>query len=152
MSTPIKWEAAWVDRGSALSTELNALAADARTAAGAETDNSVNLDQWGKLELTLAALSGAPASGAYVEIYMITAPNGGGVYEDGSDSVDPGAHKLLDRIPVRASALAQRLTSRIFRLEPAKTKFLLAWKPGNAQALAATANKLVLYSSNDEVQ
>lgn len=151
MPNAIKYEAAWVDRGNVLSTELNALAADARTAAGTELANQTNLDQYGKLELVLAAMSGAPASGAYVDIHMIQAPDGT-TYEDGSNSVDPGAHNFLGRIPVRASALAQRLTSRAFRLYPGKTKFLLSWKPGNVQALAATGNTLKLFSTNDELQ
>ena len=81
----------------------------------------------------------------------MTAP-GGTNYADGSDTVDPGAHRLLCRIPVRPTAGAQRLESAIFRLEPAKTKYLFLWKPGNAQALAGSGSTLVLYSNNEEAQ
>jgi hypothetical protein len=44
MANAIKWEAAPTSRGNVLSTELNSLANDARTDAGTEVDNSVNLE------------------------------------------------------------------------------------------------------------
>ena len=60
MPSAIKWEQPWVSRGTVLGAQLDGLLANARSAAGTELDNSVNLDQWGKFELVLAAMSGAP--------------------------------------------------------------------------------------------
>jgi hypothetical protein len=148
MANAIKFEAAWNDRSTVLGTELNSLANDARSAVGTEVANQTNLDQFGKLELTLD-LASAASAGAYVLIHMVTAPDGTN-YEDGSNSVDPGAHNVVATIPVRATADAQRLTSNIFPLQPAKTKFLLTNKTG--QAFPASGSVLKLYTTNDEVQ
>ena len=141
----IKW-AGWTSRGAVLGAELNALANSGRSAAGTEVNNATNKDRWGKLELA-ATFGTAPSAGGYVEIYAVTAPDGTN-YEDGSNSVDPGAHKLIDRIPVRAVTTAQRLTGRTMPLEPAKTKFLLT--NGSGQAFPASGSTLTLYTTNEE--
>lgn len=140
----IKW-AAYTDRGNVLTTELNALANAGRSAAGTEIDNATNKDRWGKFELNVT-FGTAPSAGGYVEIYAVTAPDGTN-YEDGSNTVDPGTHKLIDRIPVRAVTTAQRLTGRQFPLEPAKTKFLLLNASG--QAFPASGSTLKLYTTNE---
>jgi hypothetical protein len=142
----VKW-AGWTSRSTVLTTELNALANDGRSAAGTEIDNGTNKDRWGKLEMSVT-FGTAPSAGGYVELYAVTAP-GGTNYDDGSDSVDPGAHKLIDRIPVRATTNAQRLTGRVIPLEPAKTKFLLLNKSG--QAFPATGSTVTLYTTNEDV-
>ena len=141
-----KW-AANTSRGNVLSTELNSLANAGRSAAGTEINNSTNLDVFGRLELQVT-FGTAPSAGGYVEIYMVTAPNGTN-YEDGSDSVDPGTHKLVDRIPVRAVTAAQRLTGRRIPLLPGKTKFLLY--NGSGQAFPASGSTLALYTTNKTV-
>jgi hypothetical protein len=141
-----KW-AAYTSRGNVLSTELNALASAGRSAAGTEVDNGVNLDMYGVLELQVT-FGTAPSAGGYVEIYMVTAPDGTN-YEDGSNTVDPGAHKLVDRIPVRAVTTAQRLTGRMIPLLPEKTKFLLY--NGSGQAFPASGSTLTLYTTNRTV-
>ena len=110
-------------------------------------DNATNLDRWGKLELNVT-FGTAPVAGGYVEIYVVTAPDGTN-YEDGSNTVDPGAHKLVDRIPVRAVTTAQRLTGRMIQLEPAKTKFMLL--NGSGQAFPASGSTLTLYTANRTV-
>lgn len=148
MPSAIKWEATWVDRGTVLGTELNSLANDARTNAGTELANQTNLDRFGKVELTVT-FGSAPSAGARVEIYMVTAPDGSN-YEDGSSSVDPGAHTLVASIPVRATTAAQRLASRLFDLEPVKTKFILLNKTG--QAFPSSGSVLKLFSTNEETQ
>lgn len=140
----IKWSG-YTDRASVLTTELNALANAGRSAAGKEIDNATNKDRWGKLELSVT-FGTAPSAGGYVEIYAITAPDGTN-YEDGSNTVDPGTHKLIDRLPVRAVTTAQRLTGRLFPLEPAKTKFLLV--NGSGQAFPASGSALKLYTVNE---
>ena len=141
-----KW-AAYTSRGSVLSTELNALASAGRSAAGTEVDNGANLDMFGALELQVT-FGTAPSAGGYVEIYMVTAPDGTN-YEDGSGTVDPGTHKLIDRIPVRAVTTPQRLTGRMIPLLPEKTKFLLY--NGSGQAFPASGSTLTLYTTNRTV-
>ena len=141
-----KW-AAYTSRGNVLSTELNALANAGRSAAGTEIDNGANLDMFGVLELS-ATFGTAPSAGGYVEIYMVTATDGTN-YEDGSNTVDPGTHKLIDRIPVRAVTTAQRLSGRLIPLLPEKTKFLLY--NGSGQAFPASGSTLTLYTTNRTV-
>ena len=141
-----KW-AAYTSRGNVLSTELNSLASAGRSAAGTEVDNGANLDMFGVLELSVT-FGTAPSAGGYVEIYMVTAPDGTN-YEDGSNSVDPGTHKLIDRLPVRAVTTAQRLTGRMIPLLPEKTKFLLY--NGSGQSFPASGSTLTLYTTNRTV-
>ena len=141
-----KW-AAYTSRGNVLSTELNALANAGRSAAGTEVDNGTNLDMYGVLELQVT-FGTAPSAGGYVEIYMVTAPDGTN-YEDGSNTVDPGTHKLIDRIPVRAVTTAQRLSGRLIPLLPEKMKFLLY--NGSGQAFPASGSTLKLYTTNRTV-
>ena len=140
----IKW-VGYTDRSTVLTTELNSLANAGRSAAGTEINNATNLDRWGKFELAVT-FGTAPSAGGYIEIYAVTAPDGTN-YEDGSNTVDPGTHKLIDRIPVRAVTTAQRLTGRQFPLEPAKTKFLLL--NGSGQAFPASGSTLKLYTTNE---
>ena len=141
-----KW-AAYTSRGSVLSTELKALAPGGRSTAGAEVDNGVNLDMFGVLELSVTFGTDSSAGG-YVEIYMVTAPDGTN-YEDGSNTVDPGTHKFIDRVPVRAVTTAQRLSGRLIPLLPEKTKFLIY--NGSGQAFPASGSTLTLYTTNRTV-
>ena len=141
-----KWDS-FTSRGTVLSTELNALANNGRSAAGAEIDNSASKDMYGQLELQVT-FGTAPTAGGFVEIYMVNALDGTN-YEDGSNTVDPGAHKLVDRIPVRAVTTAQRLNGRLIPLEPAKTRFLLL--NGSGQAFPASGSTLTLYTVNRTV-
>lgn len=141
-----KW-AAYTSRGNVLSTELNALASAGRSAAGTEVDNGANLDMFGVLELSVT-FGTAPVAGGFIEIYMVTAPDGTN-YEDGSNTVDPGTHKLIDRIPVRAVTTAQRLSGRLIPLLPEKTKFILV--NGSGQAFPASGSTLILYTTNRTV-
>ena len=140
------WEAAWVSEGNVLTTELNALAAGSRTNAGTEIRNDVNFDQIGKLEINVTFAS-APAAGDYLDIHMVQAPDGTN-YEDGSSTVDPGPHTLKASVQVRAVATAQRLMTRIFQLEPGKTKFILVNRNAT-QAFPATGSTVELFSTND---
>lgn len=148
MANKILWDDKYTSRGTVLTTELNALGNGNRTNAGTEINNGTNLDQYGKLELLVDFVS-APTAGAFVNIYTVTAPDDTN-YEDGSSSVDPGSHRLVATIQVRADTAAQRLTSRPFPLEPSKTKFILENKTG--QAFPASGSTLTLYTANDEVQ
>jgi hypothetical protein len=148
MPSPVKWESAYADRGSALTTELNSLANDARSDAGSELANHTNLDQYAKAELT-TTFGSAPSAGGYVALYAVVASDGTN-YEDGSSSADPGNHRWLCNIPVRATTSAQRIASPLFPLEPAKTKFLLLNKTG--QTMASSGSVLKVFTTNDEAQ
>ena len=131
-----------------LSTELNALANGSRTAGGTVVDNSVNLDKYGFLELSVDFVS-APSAGAYCNIYMVMAL-GGTTYADGSASVDPGVDTWIIGIPILASTAAQNKQVGPILLPPAKVKFILENATG--QAFPASGSTLKLYTSNDEVQ
>jgi hypothetical protein len=139
-----KWASGWTSRGTVLTTELNSLAASSRTNAGTEISNQTNLDRYGVLELQVT-FGSAPSSGGYLELYMVTAPDGTN-YEDGSSSNDPGGHTLAAIIPVRATTSAQRLLSAVFGLEPAKTKFILSNQ--TSQAFPASGSTVTLYTAN----
>lgn len=148
MPNAILWQAVWNSRGNVLSTELNSLAAGSRTNAGTAVANQTNLDQYGKLEINVT-FGTAPTAGGVLTLYMITAPDGTN-YDDGSSSVDPGDHRVLLAVPVRATTSAQILMTPVFRLEPATTKFLLT--NDTDQAFPASGSTVELFTANDEVQ
>jgi hypothetical protein len=148
MANAIKWEAAWVDRGSVLSTELDALADGASSAAGAEYGSQTNLDQVGVLELNVDFVA-APDAGGYVSVYMLQALDGT-TYEDGSASVLPSAAALVATIDVLASTAAQKRRSGLITLLPGKTKFLLVNTTG--EAFPSSGSTLKLFTTNDEIQ
>lgn len=148
MANAIQWQAAPTSRGTVLTTEMNALAAAARTNSGTEIDNSVNLDMYGWLELSVT-FGTAPAASGFVSIYIVRAL-GGTNYEDGSSTVDPGGHTWVASIPVRAVNTIQRLMVGPIQLPPSKIEFIVA---NNAsQAFSASGHTLTLYTDNAEVQ
>jgi len=148
MANAIKWEAGWTSRSTVLTTQLNSLANGAYSAAGTEIDNSSNLDQYGKLEISLASLS--PSGAAYVQVHMITAP-GGTSYEDAPASTNLCGHTIVASIPLDSTASsAKRVMSGVFQMQPAKTKFVFYNSAG--VALASSGNTVTLYTANDEIQ
>lgn len=148
MANVIKWEAAWSSVGSVASSELNSLAIGSYTTACTEYDNSTALNQYGKLEVVLGQLS--PTAGAYVEIHMLTAPDGTN-YEQWPLAAGPSTHTVVSVIPINTSASSTKLvTSPVFYLQPAKTKFCIY--NGTGVAFSSGGNALKLYVSNDELQ
>lgn len=146
----IQWEAS-VSEGNVLSTELNSLAAAARTNAGTEFDNtpgSGNNASRGRLRLAVDFAS-APAAGGYVAVYRVDALDGTN-YPDGSSSVDPGAHAWVCNIPVRADTAAQVLDSPEIPLGPWKQKFILENK--TSQPFPASGSTLALWTYREEVE
>jgi len=148
MANAIQWQSAPTSRGNVLSTELNSLADAARTDAGTEIDNSVNLDTYGCLEMNVT-FGTAPGAGGYVALYIVTAPDGTN-YSDGSSTVDPGADTLVLSIPVRAVTTAQRKITKWFPLPPCKLKFILRNESG--QAFPASGSTVELFADNFELQ
>lgn len=143
----IQWETAEAV-GNVLSTELNSLSNGSRTNAGTEYDNSTSKKTHAWVEFA-CTWGSAPAAGGYVQVHLVRAPDGTN-YEDGSSSVDPGAHTVVVVIPVRATTSAQRLVSRPFRLPPFKVKPILY--NGSGQAMPASGSTLKLHTSRLEVE
>lgn len=143
MASTFKWAAGWTSRSTVLTTELNSLAAAGVSVAGTEIDNSTNLDVWGQLKLSVT-FGSAPTAGGYVNLYMVTAPDGTN-YED-SGTVTP-IHRLVASLPVRAVNTAQILNSKPIILEPGKTKFYL--ENVTSQAFPASASTVTLYTANE---
>lgn len=143
MATTFTW-VAWTSEGNVLSTELNSLAAAARTNAGTEVANQTNLDTYGKVEINVT-FGSSPTAGGYLNLYMLTAPDGTN-YDSGSSSVDPGGHTLIASLVVQASTSAQRLMSPVFALQPSPTKFILENK--TSQAFPASGSTVELFSTN----
>jgi hypothetical protein len=146
-----KW-ATLADRGNVLvssaAPDLYGLANGSRTNAGNEINNASNLEEYGWLELNVT-FGSSPTAGGYVAIYMVTAPDGTN-YEDGSSTVDPGAHTWVCNIPVRASTSAQRLRSPMILLQPFKTKFIALNSTGVAFP-STTAATIKLWTSYETV-
>ena len=150
MPNKILWDNAPVSRGNVLTTELNAVPLTGSSATGSEYDNSVNLDQYGACDVTLASLA-APAGG-YIQLFMVQSLDGTN-YEEGIGSgsnVYPGTHMLAATVNITSGSSAKRAMSPWFRLPPNKVKFALY--NGVGVATAASGNTVSLWTSNDEVQ
>lgn len=148
MANAIKWESS-PSSSTVLSTELNALANNARSAVGTEYDNATNLNQFGFAELDLTFAVAPSDAAPYVILSMVPAADGTN-YADGSATVDPGETRKVAVIPVRAVDTAQKIVTERFELPPFKCKFLLENQSG--QALGASGHTVKLYPTNLEVQ
>ena len=148
MANKILWDAAIVSRGEVV--DFDDLANNARTNAGAEIDNSVNLDQYGYLKITADFISAPDDVYPTLDIYMVKALDGTN-YEDGSSSVTPSSQSFIASVPVLKVATAQ-IPGVVgpFLLPPCKIKFIVENQTG--QVPAATGNSLALFTCNDEVQ
>lgn len=150
MASAIKWEAAWVDRSTVLTTELNALANNGICAAGTGYDNTSNLDQYAALELSVDFVS-APTSGGYVNIFLVESLDGTNYSDATTTAGDAGIMRFIGAIPLAAVTAAQRIASPFtFMLRPGKAKFVLENKSG--QAFPASGSTLKLFTTNDEAQ
>jgi hypothetical protein len=148
MANKILWDAGVSTKGAVV--DFNSTNNDARTNAGTEVDNSVNLDQYGFLKID-ADFGSAPSDGyPTLDIYLMKALDGTN-YEDGSSSVVPSGQSFLASVPVRKVDTAQ-IPGLIgpFLLPPCKIKFIVENQTG--QATGASGNTLTLYTANDEVQ
>src|SRR4030067_587328 len=119
------WDAPATSRGNVLSTELNNLAAAAFSAAGTEVDNSINLDQYGWLELDYD-LAANPAVGGYMSLFLLKALDGTNYEGVGDGTNGPGGHSLMAVIPIQFTAdhAAHISMSPMFRLPPCQINFL----------------------------
>jgi hypothetical protein len=144
----VKWSAAPASRGTVLTTELNALANAAYSAAGPAYDNTSNLDQWFWFDFT-AGGTATPTAGANLQIFAVPSLDGTN-YADAASSTQVGFHQLVATISIKTGAGTKRdMTLYPVQLPPGKFKFVL--KNGTGVALAATGNTLTLYSANEQV-
>jgi hypothetical protein len=148
MAAPVKWSAAPTNQSTVLTTELNALANGAFTAAGPAYDNTTKLDMWAWVEF-VAGGSITPTTGAYVAIYMVNSP-GGTNFDDAASSTNVATHQIVAVMALQASAHTVRaINSSPFPLPPGKVKFVL--KNGSGVALSATSNTLTLYTADQAI-
>lgn len=143
-----KWNATWTSRGTVLTTELNTLAAAAWSAQGPSFDNTTNLDQFGVVYIVLGALSGAPAAGGTLSLYL--APSADGTNYDVAGSTtngiphqsQPGLILTIDSV----NGNARNLVSGLFQLPTGKFKMQLL--NSLSVNLAASGNTVTLYTTN----
>lgn len=108
----------------AMSTELNSLAATTGKAISAAIDNSSNLDLFDDLELTVTFAT-APTAGTLVEVYLVTSIDGGTTYSDGSTTVLPQSSLFVGGFAVRAVTTIQRMHIRGVALPPGLFKYVV---------------------------
>lgn len=143
----VKW-GALTSRGTVLSTEMNALANAGFSALGTAFDNTVNLDRWGWVELTLASLT--PVAGACIYVFMSPSIDGGTDYDDGPAATNPGSHLLVGVLSIKTGVAAKKVISLApFAIPPGLVKFSVKNQAG--VALGATGNVLALFTSNEVV-
>jgi hypothetical protein len=144
MATSFKWVGP-TDRGTVLTTELNALGIGAFSAVGPAYDNTTNLDEWGAIDIVLASLT--PTTGAYLQIFLVVSLDGT-TYEDAPSATQPGSHQLVATVSLNVSTSAKRVCTIWFRLPPNKFKFVL--KNASGVALGATLNTCTLKTANEQ--
>jgi hypothetical protein len=122
----------------AMSTELNALAATTGKAVSAALDNSGDLDLFDNLELSVTFAS-APTVGTVIEVYLLPSVDGTN-YPDGSSTVEPQSSLFVGGFAVRAVNTAQVLVLRGIALPPGLFKYLI--RNTTNQAFPATGSTL----------
>ena len=144
----IKWEAAWVSRGTVLTTELNSLASGAFSALGPAYDNTTNLDQMAAIDFVLATFdpTTVPPSLALFMAQSLDGTN----YEDAPSATNVGSHMRVLSLNVLDTSSAKRIITPRFWIPPGKVKFALYQLCG--VAFNASGSTGTLYTTNDEVQ
>ena len=122
-----------------MSTELNALAASTGKAISPAIDNSVNLDLFDDLELSVDFVT-APTAGTVIEVYLLPSLDGGSTYADGSSTVVPQGSLFVAGFAVRNDTAAQRMVLRGVALPPGWFKYLV--QNLTNQAFPATGSTL----------
>lgn len=118
---------------SALTTDLNALANNALSAASAAIDNTA--DRYDAIDVEIALASLTPTGSPVVNVWIAYSTDGTN-YDDGSVS----EMQLLAVLPLSTSASAKRVSRGPFLLRPLKFKLYAENKAG--PALAASGNVL----------
>ena len=132
---------------SLLTTELNALADNAASAASSAIANQTNLDTYADIELVLAALS--PAAPNYITLYILEAIDGTNYPSATAAVLRNQPSQILCTFPLDTTAgTAQRIVVRNVLLPPGSFKVVLDNHAG--VALGATLNtvKMITYNTN----
>jgi hypothetical protein len=120
--------------------QLNALASQAMTTAGATYANATNLDLYCDLEVFLDTFS--PSGGAYVSIYILAAIDGTNFPGQSAADLRLTSTQLFCTIPIGTTAsTTQRVAVRNLLLPPQPVQFRLDNQTG--VALASTNNSFV---------
>lgn len=148
MSQVEKWTVA-TSRGAVLTTELDALSSGAYSDDGPEYDNTVNLDMWGILELSIT-FGSAPGDYDPVDFYTNTDYAGSGIYDTPvSSSTRANPEYSMGSVAVNNTTSAQIWKTRPFRMSPSKMKFMCY--NGTAQNFPASGTTVTLYTFNRQV-
>lgn len=107
-----------------MSTELNSLAATTGKAISSAIDNSLDLDLFDDLELSVDFVS-APTAGTIIEVYLLPSIDTGTTYPDGSTSILPQSSLYVGGFAVRATTSAQVMVLRGIALPPGSFKYLI---------------------------
>jgi hypothetical protein len=142
---------ALTDRGTILSSELDALANGNTSGPGTEVDNSVNEDVWAVAELTVDFVTG-PTARSVVQLYAVVSRDGTN-YEQGGNTaggIPPPETSLVAAFTLDDTTAAQRVMSNVFRMRgPFKHKFLLINRSG--QAFPASGSIVALSTFNRDI-
>ena len=122
-----------------LTTELNALANNAYTAASAEQDNSTNHDLLADFELSVT-FGTNPTVNSTMDLYIVIAMDGT-VYGDGGGAVAPAPTYWRGCFPLRAVTTIQHIALEGVPLPPEKWKAIIL-NNTTGQALGATGHTL----------
>jgi len=131
----------FTDRGNLAGTALDSLADATLSAASTELDNATNKDTHMLVEVNLG--SAAFVTPAYLELYMIKAPDGTN-YEDDPVIAGLDVNSLIATLPIIGTTAAKRVTTGLLVLPPYKVKFFVG-NQGNV-ALAASGNTIDVYT------
>jgi hypothetical protein len=148
MVNAIKWESN-PSITAYLTTELNSLA-NAAKVLGAAIDNSAALDMYMDLQLYVAEQGGARSAGARVDVYLVTAIDGGTNYGWGDATDTPPGECLVWSFSLDAAVTARYCVSRPFPIGPGHHKLVIVNNTG--QAFAAADNTVGYRLLSEEIQ
>ena len=149
MANAVKWDAAATSGTDLLTTELNSLADNVRTAVGTEYANQTNLNQYGWFVLEATWAISPDDDVPHCKLYLVRKFDGT-AYDDGSASVVPSPDALVGAFHVQGATAAQNLVIGPVLLPPFAFKLLLENQTG--QALPASGSTVAIHVANDEVQ
>lgn len=129
-----------------LTTDLNALASGAKSAASTAFDNAnaSNRHLFGTFELYVT-YGTAPTAGRTVDLYLLPTVDGTN-YADGSASVDPASNLYAGSFVLRNVNTAQRLVLAFVELPPTLFKAMVINRGGQAFSASGHTLKMAVYS------
>lgn len=132
---------------SLLTTELNALANNAASAASSAIANQTNLDVYADIELVLASLS--PAAPNYATLYILEAIDGSNYPSATAAVLRNQPSQILCTFALdTTAATAQRVVVRNVLLPPGSFKVVLDNQAGVALGGTGNTVKMITYNVN----